>query len=219
MTNNRLGELLVRHKLIDEKQLAKALEEQKVQGGRLGASLVKLGFVKEDDLASFLSKQYGVPSINLAEFEIDATVIRLIPPEVAQKYQIIPINRAGSTLIIAMSDPSNIFAIDDIKFLTGYNIEVVVASEEAIKEAEFREIRTSAAGVEEADELGQRQEDDHGHHDGHPWLAGEDHDDDDWHEDGGGQQAHAEHRSLAAMSRIGVGGLRTLPGPHRDRPR
>jgi len=133
MTSNRLGELLVRNKLINESQLAKALEEQRVQGGRLGASLIKLGFIREDELAAFLSRQYGVPSINLSEFEIDPSVIKLVPPEVAQKYQVIPINRAGSTLIVAMSDPSNIFAIDDIKFMTGYNVEVVVAPEASIK--------------------------------------------------------------------------------------
>jgi len=133
MTNNRLGELLVRNKLINEGQLAKALEEQRVQGGRLGASLIKLGFLHEDELAAFLSRQYGVPSINLSEFDIDLAVIKLVPSEVAQKYQVIPINRAGSTLIIAMSDPSNIFAIDDIKFMTGYNVEVVVAPEASIK--------------------------------------------------------------------------------------
>ncbi|MFA5585849.1 MAG: type IV-A pilus assembly ATPase PilB [Saccharofermentanales bacterium] len=135
MAGNRLGELLVRNKLIDENQLTRALEEQKVQGGRLGASLIKLGFIQEDELAAFLSRQYGVPSINLNEFEVDAGVIRLVPPEVAQKYQIIPINRAGSTLIVAMSDPSNIFAIDDIKFMTGYNVEVVVAPDASIKNA------------------------------------------------------------------------------------
>jgi len=135
MTSNRLGELLVRNKLIDESQLAKALAEQKTQGGRLGASLIKLGFLKEDELSAFLSRQYGVPSINLAEFEIDPGVIRLVPPDVAQKYQIIPINRAGSTLIVAMSDPSNIFAIDDIKFMTGFNVEVVVAPDTSIKTA------------------------------------------------------------------------------------
>jgi len=135
MTSNRLGELLVRNNLISQTQLAKALEEQKTQGGRLGASLVKLGFIKEEELAAFLSRQYGVPSINLKDFEIDAAVTKLVPAEVAQKYQIIPINRAGSTLIVAMSDPSNIFAIDDIKFMTGYNVEVVVASEAAIKDS------------------------------------------------------------------------------------
>jgi type IV pilus assembly protein PilB len=135
MKSNRLGELLVRNKLITDVQLAKALEDQKVQGGRLSMSLVKLGFMKELDLASFLSRQYGVPSINLAEFDIDPAVIRLIPPEVAQKYHLVPINRAGSTLIVAMSDPSNIFAIDDIKFMSGYNVEVVVAPDSSIKEA------------------------------------------------------------------------------------
>ncbi|ORJ59131.1 type IV-A pilus assembly ATPase PilB [Geothermobacter hydrogeniphilus] len=145
MTSNRLGELLVRNNLIDDAQLAKALEEQKTSGGRLGASLIKLGFIKEEELAAFLSRQYGVPSINLAEFEIDSTVIKLIPAEVAQKYQIVPINRAGATLIIAMSDPSNIFAIDDIKFMTGYNVEVVVAPEQSIKEAIDRYYDQSAS--------------------------------------------------------------------------
>lgn len=135
MTSNRLGELLVRNELINDQQLHDALEDQKAQGGRLGSSLIKLGFVKEEQLSAFLSKQYGVPSINLSEFEIDSDVIRQIPPEVAQKYQIVPVNRAGSTLIVAMNDPSNIFAIDDIKFMTGFNVEVVVATESSIKAA------------------------------------------------------------------------------------
>ena len=135
MAVNRLGELLVRNKLIDEKQLAKALEDQKSSGGRLGASLVKLGYLQEQDLAAFLSRQYGVPSINLSEFEIDQNVIALIPAEVVQKYQLVPVNRAGATLIVAMADPSNIFAIDDIKFMTGYNVEVVVAAEACIRNA------------------------------------------------------------------------------------
>jgi type IV pilus assembly protein PilB len=135
MTSNRLGDLLVRNELINDEQLHDALADQKAQGGRLGSSLIKLGFVKEEQLSAFLSKQYGVPSINLSEFEIAVDVIRQIPPEVAQKYQIVPVNRAGSTLIVAMNDPSNIFAIDDIKFMTGFNIEVVVATESSIKTA------------------------------------------------------------------------------------
>ncbi|MBE0501948.1 MAG: type IV-A pilus assembly ATPase PilB [Desulfuromonadales bacterium] len=135
MSEARLGELLVRNKLISDLQLSKALDDQKMNGGRLGASLIKLGFVNEDGLSTFLSKQYGVPSINLNEFEIDPSVIALVPAEVTQKYTIVPVNRAGSTLIVAMSDPSNIFAIDDIKFMTGYNVEVVVAPEKSIKEA------------------------------------------------------------------------------------
>jgi type IV pilus assembly protein PilB len=135
MQVSRLGDLLVANNLITKDQLARALEEQKEAGGqqRLGSLLIRSGFIGEQDLTSFLSKQYGVPSINLADLEVDPSVIKIIPSEVSQKYQIIPVNRAGSTLIIAMSDPSNIFAIDDIKFMTGYNVEVVVASESAIK--------------------------------------------------------------------------------------
>ena len=137
MQANRLGELLVRNNIVTKEQLAKALEEQKGSEGqlRLGSILTKNGLISEQDLITFLSKQYGVPSINLSEFEADAAVVKIIPADVAQKYQIVPVNRAGSTLIIAMTDPSNIFAIDDIKFMTGYNVEVVVASESAIKAA------------------------------------------------------------------------------------
>lgn len=135
MSVSRLGELLVRNQMISDDQLVKAISEQKKQGIRLGAALIKLGYVQEHDLATFLSKHYGVPSIDLKEFDVDPAVIKLVPAEVAQKYQLIPINRAGATLIVAMSDPSNIFAIDDIKFMTGYNVEVVVASEAAVKEA------------------------------------------------------------------------------------
>jgi type IV pilus assembly protein PilB len=137
MQQSRLGELLVRSNLITKEQLQTALDEQKSSGGqlRLGTILVKNGFITESELTAFLSKQYSVPSINLAEFEIDQSVVKLIPVEVVQKYQAIPVNRSGSTLILAMSDPSNIFAIDDIKFMTGYNVEVVIASDTGIKSA------------------------------------------------------------------------------------
>jgi len=131
----RLGELLVRENLISLQQLQKAQEAQKVEGGKLGYQLTKLGYIEESQLTEFLSRQYGVPAINLAEFEIDADVIKLIPKEVAEKHQVVPVNRAGGSLIVAMSDPSNIFAIDDIKFLTGYNIEVVVSAEASIQAA------------------------------------------------------------------------------------
>ncbi len=133
--DDRIGNLLLKENLISKEQLVRALEEQKLSGGRLGYNVTKLGFLKEDELVAFLSKQYGIPSINLADFEIDASVLKLVPEDVATKHQIIPINRAGSTLIVAMADPSNIFAVDDIKFLTGYNVEVVVASEGAIRAA------------------------------------------------------------------------------------
>jgi len=133
--SGRLGELLVRDNLISLQQLQKAQEEQRKTGGRIGSLLVKQGAIAEGDLTNFLSKQYGVPAISLKDFEIDDDVIKLVPKAAAEKHQIVPVNRAGSSLIVAMSDPSNIFAIDDIKFLTGYNVEVVVASEQAIREA------------------------------------------------------------------------------------
>ena len=131
----RLGELLVRERLITPLQLQQAVEEQRSGGGRLGYQLTKMGFIEENELTAFLSKQYGVPSIDLNEFDIEGEIIKLIPKEVVLKHQVIPVNRTGSTLIVAMADPSNIFAIDDIKFLTGYNVEVVVASEQAIEGA------------------------------------------------------------------------------------
>ena len=131
----RIGELLLKEKRITPAQLQEALNYQKTQGGKLGFNLVKLGFVKDEEITALLSKQYGVPSINLAQFEIDPGVIKLIPSETAHKYQIIPLSRAGATLTIAMTDPTNVFAMDDIKFMTGYNVEPVVASETAVLEA------------------------------------------------------------------------------------
>ena len=133
--SNRLGELLVRENLISLTQLKEAQDVQRKSGEKFQYVLTKQGFIGERELTSFLSKQYGVPSINLAEFEIDEDVIKLVPREMALQHQVVPINRAGNALIVAMSDPSNLHAIDDLKFLTGYNIEVVVASEEAIRNA------------------------------------------------------------------------------------
>lgn len=132
---SRLGELLVKENLITPVQLQQALAEQKKSGGRLGSNLTKLGFISEDELTEFLSRQYGVPSINLSEFEIDPNVVSLVPQDLAIKHQLIPVNRSGNTLVVAMTDPSNIFAIDELRFATGYNIEVVVATEKSIKEA------------------------------------------------------------------------------------
>jgi type IV pilus assembly protein PilB len=131
----RIGELLLKEKRITPDQLQEALNYQKANGGKVGYTLVKLGFVKDEELTALLSKQYGVPSINLAQFEIDPAVIKLIPAETAQKYQIIPLSRSGATLTIAMTDPTNVFAMDDIKFMTGYNVEPVVASETAVAES------------------------------------------------------------------------------------
>jgi type IV pilus assembly protein PilB len=132
---SRLGELLLRDQIISPEQLQRAQEESKKSGERLGNTLIKVGAIQEDDLTQFLSKQYGVPAINLSEFEVDPDVIALLPKEVVIRHRVVPVNRAGSSLIIAIADPSNILAIDDLKFVTGYNIEVVVASEVSISQA------------------------------------------------------------------------------------
>ncbi len=133
--NERIGELLVKENLLTTEQLRQARDAARDGGSRLGAQITKLGYLQEAELTDFVAKQYGVPAIDLDEFEIDPAVIQLIPEEVAVKHTVLPVNRAGSTLIIATADPSNIVAIDDIKFLTGYNVEVVVAAEDAIKRA------------------------------------------------------------------------------------
>jgi len=131
--SNRLGELLVREKLISLQQLRRAQEEQKRSGQNLGYTLAKLGYISDGEITNFLSSQYRLPAINLDEYEIDADVIKLISREVCEKHKIIPVSRSGSSLIVAMSDPTNLHAIDDIKFLTGYNVEPVVASETGIQ--------------------------------------------------------------------------------------
>jgi len=137
MQTSRLGDILVNNNLISREQLAAALREQKMSGeqAKLGAILIKQGIISEQDLISFLSRQYGIPTINLNEYEIEAAVTKVIPAEVAQKYHLVPVNRAGATLIVAVCDPSNLFAIEDIKFMTGYNVEMVVTSEADIKAA------------------------------------------------------------------------------------
>ena len=131
----RLGELLVKASLITQDQLKEALKQQKDSPSKLGETLIKLGFVAEEDITECLSQQFGVPSINLAHFEIDAGVIKLIPADVARNNNNPPDNTPGATLTIAMADPTNVFAMDDIKFMTGYNVEPVVASELGIRAA------------------------------------------------------------------------------------
>jgi type IV pilus assembly protein PilB len=131
----RLGELLIKRNFITPDQLKRALDEQKLKGGRLESNLVRLGYIKEDELLSFLSAQYRVPSVKISKMEINPTVIKLIPSSVSKKYFILPINRVGPKLTLAMADPSNIVVIDEIKFMTGFNVEPVVASETEIIDA------------------------------------------------------------------------------------
>src|SRR5262245_15305199 len=131
----KLGELLLKENMVTPQQLQEALSYQKRNGGKLGKSFVTLGYVRDEEITSLLSRQYGVPSINLEHFEVDPGIIKIIPAETARKYQILPLSRSGATLTIAMADPTNVFAMDDIKFMTGYNVEPVVASESSLEDA------------------------------------------------------------------------------------
>jgi type IV pilus assembly protein PilB len=157
----KLGELLVKAQIITPQQLDKALAEQRTSGGKLGEVLQRLAFVTEDDIIECLSHQYGVPSINLRHFDIDEAVAKVIPVDLARKYNVIPVNKTGATLTVAMSDPTNIFAMDEITFMTGYRVEPVVSSEEAILEAidryfgssreiELKKVMDDLATVDEA---------------------------------------------------------------------
>jgi type IV pilus assembly protein PilB len=131
----KLGDLLLKQKLITPDQLETALKLQREEGGKIGEALVRVGAVSESDITETLSQQFGVPSIDLAHFEIDPAIIKVVPGEVARKYGVLPVNKTGATLTIAMGDPTNVFAMDDIKFMTGYNVEPVVASEIALRKA------------------------------------------------------------------------------------
>lgn len=131
----KLGQLLVNNKIITEQQLMQAIDMQKREGGRIGSNLIKLGFLTEETLVGFLSSQYGVPAVELSSMDIDPSIIKFVPYDVANKYQIFPISKNGATLKLAMTDPSNVFAIDDVKFMTGYEVQPVVAPESAVKDA------------------------------------------------------------------------------------
>ena len=134
MSTNRLGELLVREKLISLQQLRQAQEEQRRSGSKLGYALAKLGYISDGEITNFLSTQYRVPAIDLSSVEIDPELAKVVSREVCERHTIVPVSRSGSAVTIAMADPTNLNAIDDIKFLTGYNVDVVVASETAILE-------------------------------------------------------------------------------------
>src|SRR6202790_1614713 len=150
--SSRLGEILIKESLITSEQLRQALEHQKSSGGRLGTCLMKLGLITEDEITGVLSRQYGVPSINLKFYEVDASVIKMIPQGTAVRYQIVPLSRVGSTLTIAMTDPTNVFAMDDIKFITGFNVAPAVASQTQIAAA-IHKFYGDVESVEELDKV------------------------------------------------------------------
>src|SRR5438093_8462111 len=124
----RLGDLLVAEGLITEEQLGRALAEQKGTTEKLGSILLKLDFIQEEQLIGFLSRQYGIPSITLSQLDIDPEVLKLVPSQLAKRYEMIPIKRTGNALTLAMSDPTNVFALDDVAFLTNLQVLPVVAS-------------------------------------------------------------------------------------------
>src|SRR5213083_2559918 len=144
--NRRLGDLLVADGLLTPAQLQKALGEQRGSTEKLGSILIKLGFINEEQLIGFLSRQYGVPSITLAQLEIDPTVLRLVPAPIARKYEVIPVRKMGNSLALAMADPTNVFALDDIAFMTNLQVLPLVASQTAVRKAIDRnyESRTEA---------------------------------------------------------------------------
>jgi len=146
--NGRLGERLIESGLITKAQLEEALREQKRSGGLLGSNLIRLGYIREEKLLQFLSQQFGFPSIDITQVEIPPEVLKLVPVDVVQKHKVLPVSRAGSTLVVAMADPTNYMVIDDLKFLTGYNIDVVVAEEGALKKALDRFYDQSASLAE-----------------------------------------------------------------------
>jgi type IV pilus assembly protein PilB len=152
----RLGEILLKANLITESQLDQALAQQKIEGGRIGSILTKLGFVREEDVAQCLGQKYGIPYTALEPQEIDPAVTRLIPPGIAQKHLVIPISKVGTTLTMAMADPTNVFAVDDIKFMTGLNVRLMIATESSVRRAIDRyydsseSLQTIMASMEDA---------------------------------------------------------------------
>src|SRR6266498_3807777 len=145
--SRRLGDLLVREGLIDNDQLARALQEQKGSNDKLGSILVKLNFVTEEKLIAFLSRQYGIQSITLSQLDIDPEVLKLVPEQIARKYEVLPVKRQGNQLTLAMGDPTNVFALDDVGFMTNLQVVPVVASQVAIRQAIDRSYDSKGGGI------------------------------------------------------------------------
>ncbi len=145
--NRRLGDLLVADGLLTAEQLKKALAEQKGSPEKIGSVLVRLNFVNEDQLIGFLSRQYGVPSITLTQLDIESDVLKLVPAPIARKYEVIPVRKMGNSLALAMADPTNVFALDDISFMTNLQVLPLVASQTAIKKAIDRNYESKTEAI------------------------------------------------------------------------
>jgi type IV pilus assembly protein PilB len=147
--SRRLGDLLVAEGLINQEQLQRALAEQKGTSEKLGSILVRLNLVNEDQLTGFLTRQYGIPSVTLSQLDVDADVLKLVPGQMAKKYEIVPVSRTGNTLTLAMADPTNVFALDDVGFMTNLQVLPVVASQGAIRKAIERNYDAQALAITE----------------------------------------------------------------------
>ncbi len=147
--SRRLGDLLVNEGLIAHEQLQRALSEQKGSNEKLGTILVRLGLIQEDQLIGFLSRQYGIPSITLSQLDIDSEVVKLVPAQIARKYEVLPVKRTGNALTLAMADPTNVFALDDVAFMTNLQVLPVVASQGAIRQAIERIYEPQASALTE----------------------------------------------------------------------
>ena len=147
--SRRLGDLLVREGLINQEQLQRALAEQKGTNEKLGSILIRHSVITEDQLVAFLSKQYGIPSITLSQLDIDADVLKLVPAQIAKKYEVLPIKRTGNSLTLAMADPTNVFAVDDVGFMTNLQVIPVVAAQGAIRKALDRLYEAQGSGMAE----------------------------------------------------------------------
>src|SRR2546428_8903835 len=147
--SRRLGDLLVAEGLINQEQLRRALAEQKGTREKLGSLLVRLNLVNEDQLVGFLSRQYGIPSITLSQLDVDPDVLKLVPPQIAKKYEVLPVKRTGNTLTLAMADPTNVFALDDVAFMTNLQVLPVVGSQGAIRKALERSYSSQMSAISE----------------------------------------------------------------------
>src|SRR5918997_2194665 len=134
-SSERIGDLLLREGLVTKEQLARALQEQNQNGTRVGYNLVKLGYVQEAELTRVLARQFRMPAVDLSRFEVDPRIAKLIPSDLASKHLVLPLKRDGRTLTVAMADPTNLGVVDDLKFITRYDIFPVIAGEYTLRNA------------------------------------------------------------------------------------
>ena len=172
LTADKLGDILVRDGLITADQLKRALAEQRSSGMRLGYTLVKLGFIEETEITKMLARQYRMPAVDLSRFEVDPKILKLISSDIAAKYAVLPLKREGRTLTIAIADPNNVAAIEDIKFITRCDIFPVIAGEYTLRNAidkYYQQSDAQLANLLRSVEEGADAPSSRGHHRGCPF--------------------------------------------------